>query len=84
MLAAPLPVSVRAATMQRSQIEPLLMKVLLPLMTQWSPSSTAVVRIDCRSLPVDGSVIAMAPMLVPAAMPGSQRAFCASVPWCSM
>ena len=33
-----------------------------------------------RSLPVFGSVIAIAPIRSPVTMPGSQRCFCSSVP----
>ena len=53
---------------------PLVMKVLLPLMTQSSPSRTAVVRMPCRSLPVPGSVIAIAVMSSPRATAASSVA----------
>src|SRR5260370_32829052 len=56
------------------------MKVLEPLTTQWSPSRTAVVFSMARSDPPDGSVIAILHTSSPAAMPGSHRAFCSSVP----
>src|SRR6185437_13003884 len=81
---APFSESVRATTMTRSDWMPFVMKVLAPLRTQWSPSRTAVVRTPCRSLPAPGSVIAIAPMHSPDAMPGSQRASCSSVPRSTM
>lgn len=58
---------------------PLEMKVLEPLSTQWSPRSSALVRIPWRSEPAPGSVIAMAVMVSPEQNPGSQRRFCSSV-----
>ncbi|MCY1231747.1 hypothetical protein D9M72_442070 [compost metagenome] len=72
--------SVLQATSTMSQFRPLLMKVLLPLMTYSSPSRTALVRIDFRSEPVPGSVMAMAMMVSPRQILGSQRCFCSSVP----
>ena len=59
---------------------PLEMKVFWPLMTQESPSLTAVVRMAARSEPVPGSVMATAVMMSPVAQPGSHFAFCSSVP----
>ncbi|MCY1547362.1 hypothetical protein D9M68_834160 [compost metagenome] len=67
-------------TMHRSEMKPLLMKVLLPLMTYSSPSRTAVVRTALRSLPVPGSVMAMDRISSPEQAPGSQRCFCSSLP----
>ncbi len=71
----------------RSAAWPLVMNVFWPLSTYPLPLRLAVVRICCRSEPVPGSVIAMAPISSPRAMPGSQRTFCASVPysatWCA-
>ena len=58
---------------------PFVMNVLEPLTTYRSPSRIAVVDIDARSLPMPGSVMAMAVMSSPLAMPGSQRACCSSV-----
>ena len=72
--------SVRATTITRSELMPLVMNVLAPLSTQASPSLTATVRMPCRSLPAPGSVIAIAPMHSPVAMGGSHRAFCSCVP----
>ncbi len=60
------------------------MKVLLPLTTQWSPSRTAVVFSAARSEPPPGSVIAMAQILSPEAIGGSQRSFCSWVPRSTM
>lgn len=53
------------------------MNVFDPLSTQ-APSSrcSARVRMPVRSEPVPGSVIAIAAMRVPFAIPGSQRPFC--------
>jgi hypothetical protein len=70
---------VRATTMTRSALMPLVMNVLDPLSTQPSASRRAVVRIPCRSLPADGSVIAMAVISSPEQNRGSQRCFCSSV-----
>lgn len=58
---------------------PLEMNVLEPLRTQWSPRSSALVRMPWRSEPAPGSVIAMAVMVSPVQKPGSQRRFCSSV-----
>ncbi|MNL42371.1 hypothetical protein D3C87_1648240 [compost metagenome] len=72
--------SVLQATRTMSQLRPLLIKVLLPLMTYSSPSRTAVVRAAFRSLPLPGSVMPRARMVSPLQMFGSQRCFCSSVP----
>ncbi|MNY12672.1 hypothetical protein D3C86_1457670 [compost metagenome] len=77
---APAAGSVLHTTITRSAVRPLLMKVLLPLITYSSPSRTAVVRTAFRSLPVPGSVMAMARMISPAQMPGSHFCFCSSLP----
>jgi len=70
--------SVLAATSTRSQSRPLLMNVFWPLMMYASPSFTAVVRMDARSDPAPGSVMAMAVTISPLAHPGSQHRFCSS------
>ena len=49
-------------------------------MTYSSASRMAVVRTACRSDPVFGSVMAIAPTISPLAIFGSQRWRCASVP----
>ncbi len=71
--------SVRATTITRSALIPLVMNVLEPDSTQPSPSRRAVVVMPCRSDPVPGSVIAIAVIISPLTNPGSQRAFCSSV-----
>ena len=71
--------SVRATTITRSALMPLVMKVFDPLSTHPSPSRRAVVRMPCRSLPAPGSVIAIAVISSPRQKPGSQRCFCSSV-----
>ncbi|MCY1311845.1 hypothetical protein D9M70_622050 [compost metagenome] len=76
---APWSVAVRATTSTRSAWWPLVMKVFEPLMTYSSPSRTARVLIACRSEPVPGSDIAMAPTNSPLAIFGSQRSFCSSL-----
>jgi hypothetical protein len=53
-----------------SALMPSVMKVLLPLITQENPSRSAVVRIRCRSLPADGSVMPIPPTASPAASAG--------------
>ena len=56
------------------------MKTFWPLTTSSLPFLSAVVRIACRSLPVPGSVMAMAVITSPLAILGSQVRFCSSVP----
>jgi hypothetical protein len=58
---------------------PLVMNVFAPLSTHPSPSLTARVLMPCRSLPVPGSLIAIAVISSPLQKPGSQRCFCSSV-----
>ena len=58
---------------------PLVMNVLDPFTSHWSPSRIAVVVIEARSEPMPGSVMAMAVMSSPDAMPGNHRAFCSSL-----
>ena len=57
---------------------PLLMKVFWPFSTISSPDSTAVVFIAARSLPVFGSVMAIAVMTSPETQPGRYLRFCSS------
>ena len=52
-----------------------------PSSTQSSPSRRAVVFIAAGSLPPVGSVSAKQPTSSPAAIPGSHRCFCSSVPY---
>ena len=56
------------------------MNILRPLMRHTSPSRTARVRIAATSDPASGSVIAIAPILVPAIAGRSQRSRWSSVP----
>ena len=70
---------VRAATITRSALKPLVMNVFEPLMIQSSPSRTAVVFSAARSDPPDGSVMPMAVMISPVQNFGSQRCFCSSL-----
>ena len=68
-----------ATTITRSARMPLEMNVLEPFSSQWSPLSSAVVRMPWRSEPAPGSVMAMAVISEPSQNPGSQRRFCSSV-----
>ncbi|SQA26331.1 Uncharacterised protein [Streptomyces griseus] len=76
---APPSAVVFATTTTRSAMMPLEMKVLEPFSSQWSPLSSAVVRMPWRSEPAPGSVMAMAVTVSPEQKPGSQRRFCSSV-----
>ena len=64
----------------QSAIPPLVMNILVPLMTKPSPSRCAVVLMAATSEPASGSVTAMAVSTSPVTIPGSQRAFCSSLP----
>ncbi len=64
---APLVRSVAAMMTSTSALLPCVMKVLVPLSTQSSPSRTAVVRVPAASLPALGSVSAQAPSFSPRA-----------------
>ncbi len=81
---APFSGEVRTAVTTRSALKPLVMKVLEPLMTQPSPSRTAVVLSAARSEPPPGSVMPIARRISPETMPGSQRSFCSCVPRATM
>ena len=81
MPAYPASFSVFAATMIQSARAPFDMKILFPLMTYESPSSTAVVRIDATSLPASGSVMARAPRDSPFAAETRYFCFCSSFAW---
>ena len=72
--------SVRTTSIRIVAIEPLVMNIFEPLITYWSPSRTARVRMPFRSDPAPGSVIAIAPISSPRAIRGSQRLFCSGVP----
>jgi hypothetical protein len=58
--------------------------VFSPLMTQSSPSRTAVVSMWVASEPCFGSVMPKAKPPVPSSILGTHSAFCSSVPWASM
>ena len=72
--------AVRANTTNRSASVALVMNCLPPSMTQPSPSAVAVVRRPAGFDPAPGSVSAKEATTSPEAIPGSQRAFCSSVP----
>jgi hypothetical protein len=77
------PSAVKAVTVTRSDssVPTLVMKVLLPSITQSSPSSTARVRVAPKtSEPPPGSVSPKPPSASPRARGGSQRWRCSSVP----
>ena len=59
------------------------MNVFEPLITQLSPSLTAVVLRPARSEPPEGSVIPIAVRISPEQKPGSQRFRCSSVVRCT-
>ena len=75
-----IPASVVAHTTATSAIEPLVIHILVPSRIQSPPSRRAEVRIDEGSEPASGSVRPKQPMARPAAISGSQRAFCSSLP----
>ena len=59
---------------------PLPMKVFWPVISQSSPSRTALVRMPRRSEPAPGSVQAIEVTVSPETMPGSQRLLRSSEP----
>ena len=70
----------RAQTTVTSAIVPLPIHFLSPLRIQVSPSRRALVERPTESEPCSGSVSANAPSLSSAAIGGSHRCFCSSVP----
>ena len=76
--------SVRTTAITRSEWMPLVMNVFAPSTTQPPSTRTPDVRMPRRSLPVPGSVIAIAPISSPAAILGSHRCFCSSLPRLAM
>ena len=72
--------SVRAHTTATSASEPLVIHIFEPFRTQPSPDRFARVRIPAGLEPASGSVSPKQPIVSPAAMPGSQRSFCSSLP----
>jgi hypothetical protein len=75
-----MPSWVRAQMTATSAIDARPIHRLAPLITQPSRSRRAVVVMLAGSLPASGSVRPKQPIISPAAIPGSQRSFCASVP----
>ncbi len=64
---------------QTSATGPLVIQFLVPLITQPSPSRTAVVFCAAASLPASGSLSAKQPSSLPDASGTSHSCFCASV-----
>ncbi len=75
-----IPSSVRAHTTATSEIEPLVIHILVPSITQSEPSRLAVVRIPAGLEPKSGSVSPKQPTASPAAIRGSHSSFCSSLP----
>ena len=61
---------------------PLVSHIFWPSSTYSSPSRTARLLMAATSEPQPGSLIENPPRSSPAAISGSRRSFCASVPWC--
>ena len=61
-------------------MDPLVIHILVPLMTQSLPSRRALVRIEAGSEPESGSVRPKHPMTSPLAIRGSHVCFCSSEP----
>ena len=78
---APFSLSVTAKTMQKSAMSPPVMNVFSPLITQSSPSRTAVVRRLRASDPAPGSVIAKQLIFSPSIVGLRYAAFCSSLAW---
>ncbi len=76
-----MPSSVRAARATMPARSPLVTHAFTPSRTYSSPSRTALQEMLRVSLPASGSESDRAPRRSPAAICGSQRAFCSSEPW---
>jgi hypothetical protein len=76
----PLDLFVTAMTTMRSPLRPCVMNCLVPLITQQSPSRTAVERMAPASLPAEASVSPHAASCSPRASGVRYRRFCSSVP----
>ena len=72
--------SVFATTITRSALCPFVINVFFPLISNSFPAVSAVVFMFCRSLPVPGSVIAIAVITSPETIRGSQCFFWSSDP----
>ena len=75
-----IPSSVCAHTTATSAMLPFVIHILVPLSTQSAPSRSAWVRMPAGLEPKSGSVSPKQPIALPAAMSGSQRCFCSSLP----
>ena len=75
-----LPSSLRAHTTATSATEPLVIHIFEPLSTQPEDVFFARVRMPAGFDPASGSVRPKQPIVSPAAIPGSQRSFCSSLP----
>jgi hypothetical protein len=75
-----IPSSVCAQTIATSATDPLVIHILVPLITQSSPSRLARVRIPAGLDPKSGSVSPKQPMASAVAIRGSQVVFCSSLP----
>ena len=74
-------VSVRTIVTTTSPKPPLVTHALAPFSTQPPSTLRAWADIPAASEPASGSESEKAPSISPRAMGGSQRSFCASVPW---
>ena len=72
--------SVRTYIWHQSANCPRLFHVFWPLMTMWSPSTTAAVRSEPRSEPASGSDIPWDQISSPRSMGPRNRSFCSWVP----
>ena len=72
--------SQEAKTTPVPRYPPLVMKILLPLMTNSSPARLYIVAIPPASLPALGSVNRRQPMISPVVSAGSHFFFCSSLP----
>ncbi|SLH77387.1 Uncharacterised protein [Mycobacteroides abscessus subsp. abscessus] len=75
-----LPVTAVTVTSLVMSVPELVMNCLRPLMTQSSPSATAVVLVPLASLPASGSVRPKAASARPLVSCGSHSCFCLSLP----
>ncbi len=75
-----MPSSVWAQTTAMSASDPLVIHILVPERTQSPPARRAWLRIAAGSLPASGSVSPKQPIALPAAISGSHRSRCSSLP----
>ena len=74
----------RAANQTKSAYWMALVKSFSPVMTHSSPSRSARVCSEARSVPAEGSVYPMEKWSSPRRIPGRMRSFCSGVPSCMM